>query len=145
MNQASHTTASAHQASTRNTTGPGGNAVFAGAVLLIAGVLGVLQGIAAIANDDVFAEVGDYVFEVDLTGWGWLHLVLGALVAFTGYGVVQGASWARYTAIVLVALHLVANFLWLPYYPVWAIVMIGIDLVVLWALSIWTPEGRLAP
>jgi hypothetical protein len=58
---------------------------------------------------------------------------------------VQGASWARYTAIVLIALHLVANFLWLPYYPVWAIVMIGIDLVVLWALSTWTPEGRLAP
>ncbi|KNE79720.1 MULTISPECIES: DUF7144 family membrane protein [Streptomyces] len=145
MNQASRTTASAHRSSTRGTTGPGGTAVFAGTVLLIAGTLGVLQGIAAIANDDVFAEVGDYVFEVDLTGWGWLHLVLGALVAFTGYGVVQGASWARYTAIVLVALHLVANFLWLPYYPVWAIVMIGIDLVVLWALSIWTPESRLAP
>ncbi|WP_247702762.1 hypothetical protein [Streptomyces sp. F63] len=145
MNQASHTTARAHSSATRATTGPGGPAVFAGAVLLIAGILGVLQGIAAIANDDVFAEVGDYVFEVDLTGWGWLHLALGVLVAFTGYGVVQGASWARYTAIVLVALHLVANFLWLPYIPVWAIVLIGIDLVVLWALSAWTPESELTP
>ncbi|WP_030548937.1 hypothetical protein [Streptomyces albus] len=145
MSQAPHTPASAHASATRSTAGPGGTAVFAGAVLLIAGVLGVLQGIAAIAEDDVFAEIGDYVFEVDLTGWGWLHLALGVLVAFTGYGVVQGASWARYTAIILVSIHLVANFLWLPYIPVWAIVLIGIDLLVLWALSTWRPESPLAP
>ncbi|MFJ5260438.1 hypothetical protein ACIQAC_08160 [Streptomyces sp. NPDC088387] len=112
-----------------------GGVTFAGVLMLCGGVLAVLQGIAAIADDDVYARVGTYVYELDLTGWGWIHVVLGALVAVTGWGVLSGASWARITGIVLAALSLVAQFLFLPYAPIWSVVMMAIDVFVIWALA----------
>jgi hypothetical protein len=112
-----------------------GGVTFAGVLLLCGGVLAVLQGIAAVAEDDVYARVGTYVYELDLTGWGWVHVVVGALAAVTGGGLLRGAAWARFAGIVLASLSLVAQFLFLPYAPVWAVVMMAIDVFVIWALA----------
>ncbi|MEV3872874.1 hypothetical protein [Streptomyces sp. NPDC049906] len=120
-----------------------GGTVFAGVLMLVSGVLAVLNGIAAIAEDDVYASVNDYVFEFDLTSWGWIHLVLGVLVALTGYGILKGADWARAVGVGLAALSVVLNFVWLPYQPLWALVAIAIGLFVIWALcSAPEREGR---
>ncbi|AQS67057.1 hypothetical protein [Streptomyces pactum] len=112
-----------------------GGVVFAGVLMLLNGALAVLQGIAAIAEDDVYARVGSYVYELNLTGWGIIHVILGALVLATGYGLLKDMSWARFAGIVLASLSLVAQFLFLPYAPVWSVIMMAIDVFVIWALA----------
>ncbi|ATW48605.1 DUF7144 family membrane protein [Streptomyces peucetius] len=117
-----------------------GGTVFAGVLLLMEGILGILAGIAAIAEDDVYTQVGDYVFEFNLTAWGWIHLILGVLLAVTGWGILQGAAWARGLGVGLAALSVVLQFMWLPYQPIWAVVSIAIGVFVIWALC--TDRGR---
>ena len=112
-----------------------GGAVFAGVLMLCGGALAVLQGIAAIAGDDVYRRIGDYVYELDLTGWGWIHVILGALVAVTGLGVLKGMAWARFAGILLASLSLISQFLFLPYAPLWSVVMMAIDVFVIWSLA----------
>ncbi|MEI5033181.1 hypothetical protein RB201_10880 [Streptomyces sp. S1A(2023)] len=122
---------------------PGGNAgspwaaggtVFAGVLLFVDGILGVLKGIAGIASNDVYTSINDYVFKFSVTSWGWIHLILGVILILVGWGILKGATWARGAGVVLASLNLIANFMWLPYTPVWAIVTIAIDVFVIWAL-----------
>ncbi|MGW6905960.1 DUF7144 family membrane protein [Streptomyces sp. NPDC054940] len=112
-----------------------GGLVFAGVLMLVNGLLAILQGISAIAQDDVYGSVGDYVFGMSLTGWGWTLLVLGVVVAAVGYGILQGAWWARITGIFVASLSMVLHFLFLPYTPVWSVIMVGIDFFVILALA----------
>jgi hypothetical protein len=115
-------------------------------LLLVNGLLAIFQGISAIAEDDVYATIGDYVFEANLTAWGWILLALGVVAVAVGYGVLQGAWWARITGIFLASLSMVAHFLFLPYTPVWSVVMVGIDFFVILALALapdtTTASGR---
>ncbi|KES05291.1 membrane protein [Streptomyces toyocaensis] len=107
----------------------------AAAVLMtFGGIMAVFQGIAAIAKDDVFVTTPNFTYEFSLTGWGWVHLILGALIAVTGVALFTGATWARVVGIVLAGLSMVANFVWLPYQPVWSIVLIVIAGFIIWAL-----------
>ncbi|NLU68828.1 hypothetical protein HCC30_16425 [Streptomyces sp. HNM0574] len=108
--------------------------MFAGVLMLVNGVLGALVGIAGLAKDDVYGSLGDYVFKFDVTTWGWIHLILGVLVALTGAAILTGSHWARATGVVLAALSAIAHFMWLPYQPVWAVVCIAIAVFVAWAL-----------
>ena len=117
-----------------------GGVTFAGVLMLVNGVLHVFQGIAAVAKDDVYASIGSYVYEIDLTGWGWILMVSGVVTAVVGWGILQGADWARLTGILLAALNLVLQFLFLPYAPVWSIVLIAIDVFVIWALAAYRSQ-----
>jgi hypothetical protein len=116
-----------------------GGAVFAGTLLLISGVLAVLEGIVGIARDSVYVSSRNYTYEFSTTSWGWIHLVLGVIAILVGYGLLHGDSWARYAGIGLAGLSLIANFMFLPYQPVWSVIMIGIDLYVIWALAVYHP------
>ncbi|MGC5363940.1 DUF7144 family membrane protein [Streptomyces sp. DT24] len=111
-----------------------GGITFAGVLLMVDGVLGIVKGIAGIASDDVYARIDQYVFKFDVTTWGWVHLVLGVVLLLIGWGILSGALWARATGVGLAALSVVANFMWLPYQPVWAIISVAIDVFVIWAL-----------
>ncbi|MEV1046815.1 hypothetical protein [Streptomyces sp. NPDC049916] len=111
-----------------------GGTVFAGVLLFVDGVLGVLKGIAGIASNDVYTRIDDYVFKFSVSSWGWIHLVLGVVLVLVGWGILSGAAWARGVGVALAALNLIANFMWLPYTPVWAIVTIALDVFVIWAL-----------
>ncbi|MEV3853874.1 hypothetical protein AB0J38_06055 [Streptomyces sp. NPDC050095] len=112
-----------------------GGTVFAGVLMLVSGVLGVLNGIAGIAKDDVYGRIGDYVYSFNLSTWGWIHLIIGILVAITGWGILKGADWARGAGIGLAALYIVEYFMFLPYAPVWSVISIGIGVFVIWALA----------
>jgi hypothetical protein len=127
---------------TRRAAGPGqpdpwvsGGVLFAAVLMLCNGILAVLQGIAAVAEDDVYARIGSYVYEMDLTGWGWIHIILGALVAIIGAGLLKAAPWARFAGIFFASLSLIAQFLFLPYAPVWSVIMMAIDVFIIWALA----------
>lgn len=126
-------TGAAARSSTKSGLGSGW-LVFAGVLMVFGGFMTLFAGIAAIANDDVFVATNDYVYRFDLTGWGWIHLILGIVIVLAGFAVFQGATWARAVGVVLVGLAMIANFLWLPYAPFWAIVLIALDGFVIWAL-----------
>ncbi|KUM86246.1 MULTISPECIES: DUF7144 family membrane protein [Streptomyces] len=119
-----------------------GGVVFAGVLMLMNGILAILQGISLLADDDVWARVGDYVYKINHTGWGVILLCLGALAAVTGAFILRGAAWARMTGIFLASLSMLAQFLFLPYAPVWSVIMIGIDFFVIWALAVYRPDMR---
>ncbi len=112
-----------------------GGTMFAGVLMGVAGIVGALQGIAAIAEDDVYTRIGDYVFSFDLTTWGWIHLFLGIVVAVAGFGILKNQDWARGAGIGLAALFVVEYFLFLPYAPVWSVIAIAMGVFVIWALA----------
>ncbi|MBL1087348.1 hypothetical protein JK359_36285 [Streptomyces actinomycinicus] len=118
----------------------GGLTAFAGVMLLVAGILGVFRGIMAIAHDDVFVTTPNYVFKFDLTSWGWIHLVLGVIAVIVGCGLFSLAMWARVAGVGIAALVIIANFLSLPYYPVWSVVMIALSGFIIWALCVVQPD-----
>ncbi|MFF5183920.1 hypothetical protein ACFY30_09040 [Streptomyces sp. NPDC000345] len=122
-------------------TARGGMAVsgwtlFAAIMMVFGGVMAIFEGIAAIAEDDVFVTTRNFSFQWSLTGWGWLHLVLGIVVTLAGIALFSGAMWARVVGIALAGLSMIANFAWLPWYPFWAIMLIVIDGFVMWALCV---------
>ncbi|MFC7469125.1 hypothetical protein ACFQVA_18725 [Actinomadura keratinilytica] len=99
------------------------------------GILTALQGIAGIVGDPFYEDVTDYTYRISLTGWGVIHLVLGVAVAATGAGILGRARWARLPGLLFAALSLVAQFLFLPYQPVWSIIVIALDVFIIWALA----------
>ncbi|MEU0128830.1 MULTISPECIES: hypothetical protein [unclassified Streptomyces] len=117
-----------------------GGTMFAGVLLLVDGVLSIFKGIAGIATDDVYANVNNYTFAFNVTSWGWIHLILGVVLVLVGVGILKGAAWARGVGVGLAALSIIANFVWLPYQPVWAVVSIAIDAFVIWALCTDRPR-----
>jgi hypothetical protein len=106
----------------------------AGVFMILIGLLHVVQGIVALFNDEFYVYGEEYIFTFDITGWGWTQLIAGAVVVATGFALIQGALWAHTVAIVLAGLSILVSFLWMPYYPWWNIVIIGLDAVVIWAV-----------
>ncbi|WP_030207812.1 hypothetical protein [Streptomyces sp. NRRL S-87] len=116
--------------------------MFAAIMMIFSGIMAVFEGIAAIAKDDVFVSTRNFTFQWSLTGWGWLHLILGIVVVLAGIALFSGATWARVVGIALAGLSMLANFTWLPWYPFWAIVLIIIDGFVIWALCVGPSRDR---
>lgn len=123
-------------------TGWTGWITFAGVMLIIGGSLGLIFGIIAAVNDTwvVFANRG--AVSLDLSTWGWVHAIVGAIVLLAGFGVFTGNILARIVGVAVAVVSLIANFLWLPVYPVWAIIIITIDVLVIWALTAHGGEMR---
>jgi hypothetical protein len=115
---------------------PTGWTVFTGALLLIIGSLDALWGLAAILNDDVVVVGGHGVLVADVTLWGWVHLVLGSLVAITGLMLFTGNPTARMLAIFFVSVNAVSQIVWFPLAPLWAFMIILLDVVIIYQLAI---------
>lgn len=117
-----------------------GLSAFAGAVMLLVGIFQAFAGLAAIFEDEFFVVGANYAYDVDVTTWGWIHLILGVIIAFAGVSIYTGAAWARSVGVVLALLSAVANFFFIPYYPVWAVLIIALNIAVIWALVQYSPE-----
>ncbi|MET7567569.1 hypothetical protein ABZT04_03570 [Streptomyces sp. NPDC005492] len=111
-----------------------GLTAFAAVMLFLVGLLDIFRGIMAIAQDDIFLTTRNYAFQFDLTGWGWIHLALGALAVIISIGLLRTSTWARVLGVAIAGLVIIANFLSLPYYPVWSVVMIALSGFIIWAL-----------
>jgi hypothetical protein len=118
---------------------PSGMAVgfilFAAIMMIMVGIFQAIQGIVAIFENEFYVATRNYIFQFDATTWGWIHLLVGLLVAFAGYGLLSGKTWARVVALTLALLSAVANFLFIPYYPFWALLLITLDVFVIWAVA----------
>jgi vacuolar-type H+-ATPase subunit I/STV1 len=112
-----------------------GLVVFAGTLMIIVGVFHALVGIAALVDDEIYVTTPNYLYSADITGWGWLHLLLGTLVAVVGIAVLQGRAWGRVVGIGLAALSLVVNFLFIPYHALWSVLIIALEVAIIWALA----------
>jgi hypothetical protein len=108
---------------------------FAAIMMMLTGGLEILQGLSAIIRKNLYVVNKDYIYKINVNGWGWIHLILGVIVLLAGIALLGGALWARIVGIAMAVLIAIANFLWLPYYPVWAIVLIALNVVVIWALA----------
>ena len=114
-----------------------GASIAAGALLFTSAVLTVLQGIEAVVNDKPLIIGPSYVYRFNSIGWGWTHIAVGILLGIVAVGLITGAVWARLAAIVMACISIVAMFLWLPYYPMWSIIVIALDVIVIWAVATW--------
>ena len=124
------------------TQAPGGSALFAGAMMVLAGVWHGLIGFAGLVHDTVFVRADGYLYTLDLTVWGWAHLFMGLALAAVGVAVRRGQPWARASGIVMVGLSLLINFLFIPHHPVWSILVIALDVAIIFALA--TDRSRTA-
>jgi hypothetical protein len=121
---------------------------FAGFMMIMIGVFHAIAGFAAILEDEFLSVVpavgteaqGDvYFLQFDATTWGWIHLILGIVILLAGFGLFSGAVWARTVGVILAVISAIVGFAWIPWYPVWGIIMIAIAISVIWAL---TAHGR---
>src|SRR5215211_1955165 len=121
----------------RRTSGWTGWAIFAGIVLFLIGVFQASAGLVALFNDDVFLVSTDRLaVTFDYTAWGWIHLILGSLVATAGIAIFRGQVWGRAVGVVLAGLSAFANLLFIPAFPLWSILIIALDVLVIYALCI---------
>jgi hypothetical protein len=98
-------------------------------------VFQAFTGLMAIFNDQFLIPTREYLFQFDRTSWGWIHLVLGVVVAGAGAGLLAGRTWGRVVAIVLALCSAVVMFAFLPQYPLWALCVIALSVAVIWAVA----------
>ncbi len=111
-----------------------GLTILAACFMVVTGILGFFEGLAAIIHGSFFVVLPNYAYSLSATGWGVVHMILGVLVFAAGVALFADQTWARVVGVVLAAAMIIANFVYLPYYPVWAIVLIALNAFVIWAL-----------
>ncbi len=124
------------------TAGQSGWVVFAGVIMLVLGFMDAMWGLAAVINNEVVTVGGrGGVVVWDITAWGWAHLILGTIVALTGLGLLAGQGWARWFGVFFVSLNVLVQFGTFGLFPLWSIMIIAIDIVILYQLTArWAPE-----
>jgi len=111
-----------------------GTTATAGLLLVLVGFFHVAQGIVDLTNNDFYAVTANWAFRLNVTTWGWLHVLGGIIVLLAGIGLFTGSVLARTVAVVVAMISIILSFLWLPYYPWWSLLIIAFDFVVIWAL-----------
>jgi hypothetical protein len=119
-------------------TGWVGWIVFAAVFMVTIGAINAIQGLAALFRDEDYwvSLVNGTAMTFNVTGWGWIHLIFGILLVIVGILLIQGSTFARVVGIALVALNMLAQFAWAPVYPFWALIVIALDIVVIYALVV---------
>ena len=116
-----------------------GLVVFAAVIMLASGIFQALMGLVALFNSEFYVVGSEYTFKFDVSTWGWIHLGWGILVLIAGLGLLSGSLWGRTLGVIAAAVSAVANFAFIPLYPVWSIAIIAVDIAIIWAL---TAHGR---
>lgn len=129
-----------HTPTAPKSTGWVGWIMFTSIMMMVVGVFNVVDGIAAIAADDIFVSGAAGSVVLDVTTWGWVHLILGVVVTIAGFSLLQGSTWARVVAIAVLTINMTTQLLFLPAYPFWSLIIIMLDVLALWALIVHGQE-----
>jgi cytochrome c oxidase subunit IV len=122
-----------------------GGATFAAAALLsTSAILTFFVGVFALSANDLVVAGPGYEYTLQLSGWGWVNILTGLILAATSVAVFLSATWSRVAAIIATCLAIVVTFLWMPYYPTGAIVLIALDAVAVWAVATWNTSRESA-
>ena len=112
-----------------------GIAVFAGVVMIVGGAFQALEGLAGIVRDKWLVVLPTYIYAFDLTAWGVIHLLVGLALLVIGVFLLRGATWARVAGMIAAVVSAILNFVWLPFSPWWALLVIAVDFLIIWALA----------
>ena len=118
---------------------PGGAAygisIFAGVMLVTLGCFQILQGLSAVLEDEIFVRGIDYIYAIDITTWGWVTMLVGVIGLGVGVGILKRQVWAASAGIGFAVISALGQFAFMPYYPFWAMLIIAMDILVIWALA----------
>ena len=112
-----------------------GGMAFAATIMVMVGTFQVIVGLVAIFNDDFFVVTRNYTFDLDTTAFGWVHLIIGLLMAGAGFSLFGRKTYGAVMVILIASISAVANFFFIPYYPFWAILVIALDVWVIWSVT----------
>lgn len=131
----------AHASRTRaRSTAWAGWVWFAACMMIMTGSFNIIFGLVALFEDEYYTVGPQGLLVFDLTQWGWILLILGALAVFAGIALFSGALWARITAVALVSINMLAHMAFASAQPVWALITIVIDVLVIWAVIVHGDE-----
>jgi hypothetical protein len=119
-----------------------GLSLFAAIMLFLQGGFQILEGIVRLADDTFFVPHNGYVYKFDTTVWGWILLILGVISILVGAAILAEATVGYVLGIVVVTLSALSSFAFLPYYPIWSLLVIGIGVAVIWALCVMMGRDR---
>jgi hypothetical protein len=120
---------------TQETSGAAvGFIAFAAMIMFMAGGFQIIAGLVAIFTNEFYVATPRYLLEFDVTSWGWIHLLVGLIMVGAGSGLLSGRTWARVVGVTLAMLSAFANFAFIPYYPIWSLIVITLDVFIIWAL-----------
>ncbi|MBB6348157.1 hypothetical protein AB0C18_36405 [Nonomuraea muscovyensis] len=131
-----------YQARQQHITGWVGWVWFAGIMLILSGLFNAVSGLYGIFYRAVYVQAAGSLLVFDVTGWGWIHLLLGLVLIATGIAVSIGQTWARVVAVVLVMLNALTQLIWISVNPWWSLAVIAVDVLVLYALIVHGREAK---
>ena len=108
---------------------------FAGIMMVLMGGWWIITGLVAIVNDEFYVVGEEWIFQFDVTTWGWIHLLLGIVILISGFGLFTANVWARTVGVIIAVIAALVGFAWLPWYPIWAIIFIAVSVAIIWALT----------
>jgi hypothetical protein len=124
-------------------TGWTGWVFFAGLMMITLGAFQAMMGFVALLDDQYYLVTRNgLVVSVDYTTWGWIHLVLGTVAFFAGFAVMFGQMWGRVVGIILAIVSAIVNMAFVAAYPVWSMIVITIDVIVIYALAVHGREAK---
>lgn len=109
---------------------------FAAITMIMAAIFWAISGLVALFNSEFYVVTQRWIFEFDVSTWGWIHLIIGIIVGFAGFFLFKGAVWARTVGVIIAVISGIVAFTWLPYYPIWAIIYIVVSVAIIWALTV---------
>ncbi len=127
---------------TQETTGWVGWIYFAETLMMLAGIFQFIVGLVAILKDDVFVLGPNSALVLDFAQWGWAHMIIGGVLFLSSFSVLAGGAWGRFFGSVIAGLSAIANFTFITIYPVWATIVIVIDVLVIYALLVHGREVK---
>jgi hypothetical protein len=126
----------------KQVTGWVGWIYFAGFMMLITGILQMIAGLTALLNDEFYVVTEQSILAFNFTTWGWIHLLVGLIVMLAGTAVIAGSFWGRIVAVFLATLSIIANFAFISSYPIWSTIVIVIDVLIIYALTVHGSEVK---
>jgi hypothetical protein len=109
---------------------------FSGFLMIILGFFQIIAGLAALLNDQYFVALRAHLLVLDYTQWGWIHLILGIVILMAGLSLFNGSTWARIVGVWLAMVNLVAQFAFVSVYPIWSILMMVLDVIIIYSLTV---------